>query len=140
MKKGSAPRGERSRSQSFQSCFCYLLPHLAGPHLTLLRSDDAIVFEKAKQQLLESMKKFRALTAGSKGTEVTCWDDVASAAAVALSQWEAKAKDSRVGRVKEWVRKMCNGMNNHATALKMLPSESEYVSLVAGSVSMIIKV
>lgn len=35
---------------------------------------------------------------------------------------------------------MCNGMNNHATALKMLPTESEYVSIIGGAVAMIIKV
>jgi len=70
----------------------------------------------------------------------TSWDDVQLAAAQVQAQWEAKAKEGHLGRAKGWIRKMCNGMNNHATALKMLPSDSEYVSLVAGSVSMIIKV
>lgn len=70
----------------------------------------------------------------------TCWDDVAAAVAETQSLWEARTKDSRVGRVKELLHKMCNGLENHATVLKLLPTESEYVSLVAGSVSLIIKV
>ena len=107
-----------------------------------IRSDDALVFNKAKRQLLESMQKFQHLVPGTKtvGEVPFSWGHVLSATSEAQLLWEAKAKDSRVGRVKEWARKMCNGMNNHAQALKMLPAESEYVSLVAGAVSMIIKV
>lgn len=51
-----------------------------------------------------------------------------------------KAKDTRIGRAKELVRRMGVGMNNHATALKMLPTESEYLGIIGGSVLMIIKV
>jgi hypothetical protein len=108
--------------------------------LPFFRSDDAMIFDKAKRQLIESMNKFRDLVPGNKSNQVvTCWDDVTAAVAEAQSLWEVKAKDSRAGRVKVLLRKMCNGLNNHATVLKMLPSESEYVSLVYGSVSMIIK-
>lgn len=70
----------------------------------------------------------------------TSWDDVVSAATKVQAQWETKATDSRAGRARDVVRRMCNGLNNHATALKMLPTESEYLSIVGGSVSMIIKV
>lgn len=100
-----------------------------------------MVFNKAKKQLLESMRKFQDLVPGPKGSDIpTCWGDVVSATFEVQAKWEAKAKDTRVGRAKELVRKMCNGMNNHATALKMLPTESEYVSVIGGSVLMIIKV
>ncbi|SPO04178.1 uncharacterized protein DNG_06861 [Cephalotrichum gorgonifer] len=104
------------------------------------RSDDAIIFNKAKAQLLVSMRKFQSFVTGARGNEVpTCWDDVMSAAAEAQSQWETTGKESRIGRVKGWVQKMCNGLNNHATALQMLPSQSEYVSIIAGAVTLIIK-
>ena len=87
------------------------------------------------------MRKFQDLVPGSRTDEVpTCWDDVVLATTKVQVQWEAKAKDTRTGRAKEFVRKMCNGMNNHATALKMLPTESEYVAVIGGSVLMIIKV
>ncbi|CAI4219214.1 unnamed protein product [Parascedosporium putredinis] len=105
------------------------------------RPDDALIFNKAKRQLLDSMRKFQSHVPGAKENELpTSWDDVVLAATAVQTQWETKAKDSRTGRARELVRKVCNGMNNHATALKMLPTESEYVSLVAGSVLMIIKV
>lgn len=87
------------------------------------------------------MRKFQDLVPGTKAHEVpTSWDDVVLAATEVQAGWEARAKDTRTGRVRRLVRKMFNGMNNHATALKMLPTESEYVSLVGGSVLMIIKV
>ncbi len=87
------------------------------------------------------MNKFGRLVPGMESNQVpTCWDDVAAAVTEAQSLWEARGKDSRIGRVKQLLRKMCNGLNNHATVLKILPTESEYVSLVAGSVSLIIKV
>lgn len=128
-KRSSARQGERCRALVYTQAF------------DTFRSDDAIIFNKAKVQLLESMNKFVRLVPGTKSSQVpTCWDDVAAAVAEAQSLWEAREKDSRVGRVKELLRKMCNGLNNHATVLKMLPTESEYVSLVAGSVSLIIKV
>lgn len=105
------------------------------------RPDDVIVFNKAKTQLLESMRKFQELVPGARTNEPSaCWDDVMLAATKVQAQWETKAKDSRAGRARELVRKMCNGLNNHATAMKMLPTESEYLSVVGGSVSMIIKV
>lgn len=109
--------------------------------LRLPRSDDLVIFNKAKQQLLEAMKKFQDLVPGAKTGELpTSWSDVASAAFETQARLEAKARDSRSGRVKELVRKVFNGMNNHATALKMLPTESPYVSIVGGSVLMIVKV
>lgn len=109
--------------------------------LTAYRSDDVLVFNKAKRQLLESMENFQALVPWTRDSEMpTSWDDVVSAATKVQAQWETKAKDSRAGRARDVVRRMCNGLNNHATALKMLPTESEYLSIVGGSVSMIIKV
>ena len=100
-----------------------------------------VLFEKAKQQLVLSTKRFQDLVPGHRSHKVPAtWDDVQAAVLAVQSQWEAKSKDSHIGQAREWFRKMCNGMNNHSTALKMLPSDSEYVSLIAGSVAMIIKV
>ncbi len=88
------------------------------------------------------MKEFQDLVpADMKSSSLpTSWDDVEAAVATVQARWETKGKDGHVTRAKGWVRKMCNGLHNHSTALKMLPSESEYVSLVAGAVTMIIKV
>ncbi|KAI9163967.1 hypothetical protein HJFPF1_05602 [Paramyrothecium foliicola] len=110
-------------------------------HFNETETQDAVCLDKAKDQLILAMKKFQEVVPNSlKTTELPrSWDDVWSVANEAQSLLEAKAKESHAGRAKSWIRKMCNGMNNHSMALKMLPSESEYVSLVAGSVGMIIK-
>lgn len=88
------------------------------------------------------MQGFQALVPShlSKGPLPTSWEDVEHVVSSIQAQWATKHKESNVERAKDWVRKMCNGLNNHSTALKMLPSETEWVSVIAGSVSMIIKV
>jgi hypothetical protein len=100
------------------------------------------IFVKAKQELLQSMKNFQSLVPEHmRMTSLpTSWAEVENAVSVVQAQWDTKIKETHIGRAKEWVRRMCNGMNNHSNALKMLPSDSEYISLVAGSVTMIIKV
>lgn len=99
-----------------------------------------VLFDKSKQQLLQSMKSFQNLFSERLQTAFSprSWAEVDLAVSKVQAQWDLKKK-THAGRAKEWIRKMCNGMNNHSTALKMLPSDSEYVSLVAGAVTMIIK-
>jgi hypothetical protein len=88
------------------------------------------------------MKRFQDLVPGApRNNELpTSWDEVRSATLEAQAGWEKKLKESRASKAREWIRKMCNGLNNHATALKMLPTETEYVSVIAGAVTMVIKV
>jgi hypothetical protein len=88
------------------------------------------------------MKRFQDLVPGApRNNELpTSWDEVRSAALDAQAGWETKMKEGRASKAREWIRKMCNGLNNHATALKMLPTETEYVSVIAGAVTMVIKV
>ncbi|KAK2767721.1 hypothetical protein FQN54_003879 [Arachnomyces sp. PD_36] len=111
-------------------------------HFSETRSDDESVFDKTRQELLQSMKKFQALVPEEfRSTTVVprSWSDVERAVSAVQSKWDSKPKDSQVSRTKQWLRKMCNGMNDHSAALNMLPKDSEYVSLVGGAVIMIIK-
>jgi PAS domain-containing protein len=112
------------------------------PSLTIHRSDDVTLFKRTRQELMESMKRFQDLVPGELKTTPLPrkWSDVEFAISEVQARWDVRSKETNIARAKEWVRKMCNGMNNHSTALEMLPKESEYVSLVAGSVTMIIKV
>lgn len=91
---------------------------------------------------MQSMKSFQGLVPEELRTAPmpTSWSEVELAVSTVQAQWDAKNKDSQMARTKQWIRKMCNGLNNHSTALEMLPKESEYVSLIGGAVSMIIKV
>lgn len=88
------------------------------------------------------MKSFQRLVPEHMRTTSlpTSWAEVEFAVSEVQAQWDTKVKETHVGRAKEWIRKMGNGMQNHSMALNMLPSSSEYVSLVAGAVAMIIKV
>ena len=88
------------------------------------------------------MRKFQEFVpeASKITTTAACWADVELAVQDVQSQWNTKVKESHFGRTKQWLRKMCDGLNNHSSAMKLLPSESVYTSLVAGSVTMILKV
>lgn len=91
---------------------------------------------------MSAMQAFQDLVPSQLRTTIIprSWADVETAVTEVQQQWGAKNKESYFGKATLWVRKMCNGMHNHSMALKMLPAESEYVSLFAGAVSMIIKV
>lgn len=89
------------------------------------------------------MRSFQALVPEELAGTTTVpksWSDVEHAVSTVQAKWDTKIKDSRVGRTKQWIRKMCNGLHDHSAALSMLPKDSEYVSLVGGAVVMIIKV
>lgn len=55
------------------------------------------------------------------------------------AKWDAK-EETPSGKVKGWLRKLCSGLNSHSTVLQLLPKDSEYVSIIAGAVTLIIKV
>ncbi|KFA70589.1 hypothetical protein S40285_04684 [Stachybotrys chlorohalonatus IBT 40285] len=105
------------------------------------RPEDLATFQKTKQNLMEVMRKFQDLVPVHlrKGVIPASWTEVDAAIQTVQAEWEAKRDGSRFFRAREWIRKMGNGMNNHATALKMLPTESEYITIIAGAVSMVIK-
>ncbi len=88
------------------------------------------------------MKAFQALVPEElRSTQLPkSWSDVEQAVSTVQAQWEAKTRGSYSARARDWARKMCTGLHNHSAALKMLPTDNDYVSLVAGAMTMIIKV
>lgn len=101
------------------------------------------MFTRTRNDLIGSMKQFQGLVVDPfqrKASLPATWEDVEAAVSEVQSQWETRAEESKVAQAKGWLRKMGNGMNNHSAALRLLPMESEYFSIVGGSVSMIIKV
>ncbi|KAK1995569.1 hypothetical protein LX36DRAFT_157800 [Colletotrichum falcatum] len=91
--------------------------------LSFTRPNDIVAFRRAEKELRQLMQSFQALVPNHppEAALPTSWDAVMQAVATT------------------GVRRMCNGLNNHSTALKMLPSESEWVSVIAGTVSMVVK-
>lgn len=88
------------------------------------------------------MTKFKSLVPSHLQTneEISTWDQVETIVSAVQAQWDAKGKRGLVDRAKGHFRRMCQGLNNHAGVLKMIPSENNYTSLIVGSVTMIIKV
>lgn len=70
----------------------------------------------------------------------TSWSDVETAVLTVQKNWESQSQGNKTSQAKEWFRKMCNGLHSHKALLDLLPKESEYVSVIAGAVTMIIKV
>ncbi|KAH7129225.1 hypothetical protein EDB81DRAFT_860164 [Dactylonectria macrodidyma] len=110
-------------------------------HLFAARPGDEESLLKTQQQLFGSMKDFQKFVPGHSATAapLTSWADVEKVVQDVQAQWDTKTNETHLGKTKNCLRKMCNGLNNHSTTLKLLPSESMYTSLIAGSVSMIIK-
>ncbi|KAG8170223.1 hypothetical protein KVR01_000968 [Diaporthe batatas] len=104
------------------------------------RPGDEEAFKKTKAGLHACMQAFQALVPEELGVTVipASWSDVELAVSAVQEHWESQSLN-RSSRAREWLRKMCNGLNNHKAVLDLLPKESEYVSVIAGAVVMIIK-
>lgn len=91
------------------------------------------------------MREFQNASESKSGTGASrslpaSWDYVRQVVSDVQSNWDAGKKENRSGRSREWLRKMCNGLNNHSAALKMFLSETEYTSILSGSIGMILQV
>ncbi|KAH8894174.1 hypothetical protein GQ53DRAFT_839826 [Thozetella sp. PMI_491] len=110
-------------------------------YYTSARPSDEQAFREMRSKLLQAMKNFRSLS--QKHTEQallpTSWEDVNLVISEIQAKWDTKNQESRMTRIKSGFRKLCDGIRNHSAALEMLPSESEYVSVISGCISMILK-
>ncbi|KAH6974180.1 hypothetical protein BKA56DRAFT_733835 [Ilyonectria sp. MPI-CAGE-AT-0026] len=105
------------------------------------RPEDEVTLFQTQHELSECMKSFQKLVPGSSTTNSlpTSWGEVEKAVQEVQAQWETRKKETHLGKAKSCLRRMCNGLSNHSAILKLIPSESVYTSLIAGSVTMIIK-
>lgn len=87
------------------------------------------------------MQSFQSLIPEELRTTVIprSWSDVDAAISNVQKYWEGQSQ-GKTSQAKEWFRKMCNGLHSHKALLDLLPKESEYVSVIAGAINMIIKV
>jgi len=58
----------------------------------------------------------------------------------AKTNWEIKRDDGRFGGIKKRFHNITDKLDSHSNALKMLPSDSEYVSVFYGSLFTVIQV
>lgn len=120
----------------------YFLMNTVSISLTSTRPEDEVALFQTQQELSECMKSFQKLVPGSSTANSlpTSWGEVEKAVQEVQAQWETRKKETHIGKAKSCLRRMCNGLSNHSTILQLIPSESVYTSLIAGSVTMIIKV
>ncbi|KAJ0124393.1 hypothetical protein J7T55_005731 [Diaporthe amygdali] len=102
---------------------------------------DEKVFEETRNELIKGMRAFQSLVPEELRTTAipASWSDVDTAVSTVQEHWESQSQGSKTSQAKKWFRKMCNGLHNHRAALDLLPKESEYVSVIAGAVTLIIK-
>lgn len=99
------------------------------------------MFKKTKTELVACMQHFQELIPEDLRTTgfPKSWSDVETAVSSVQRHWESQSQ-SKSSQAKEWLRNMCNGLHNHKAALDLLPKDSEYVSVIAGAITTIIKV
>lgn len=56
------------------------------------------------------------------------------------TEWQAKRKGGRMGRVKSLFHRFCGTLHSHSSLIKLLPEGNEYVSIFTGTLTAIIKV
>ncbi|KAI0437533.1 hypothetical protein F4803DRAFT_538430 [Xylaria telfairii] len=110
-------------------------------HFSSRVPEDNMFLNKAQQELRSSIEDFHEFVPNhlKSAPLPKSWSEVELAISSVQKGWDSRNSGSRVGQVNAWVRRMCNGLNNHATVLKLLPAESEYTSLISGAITMFMK-
>lgn len=87
------------------------------------------------------MQDFQTLVPEELRTTIipASWSHMETAVSRVQRHWESQSQN-KSSQAKEWLRKMCNGLHSHKAGLDLLPKGSEYVSVIAGAVAMILKV
>lgn len=100
---------------------------------------------KARYEELEgAMKAFQEAFPEAKVTTGTTraisWSSLLQSVADLKQQQEDKSKKSFLHQPKKRFHKVCDAINNHSSALKMLPQGDKYTSIITGSIETITKV
>lgn len=78
--------------------------------------------------------------AGDLPAQAESWQDVASVVDKVIARLERKQEKSRFRRATKHLRTFCSTVKAHSTALKMIPSTNEYVSVLYGALATVIQV
>ena len=100
---------------------------------------------KARYDELEAaMKEFQNAFPDAKVTSGTkraiSWSSLLQSVTDLKQQQEEKSKKSFLHQPKKRFHKVCDIINNHSNALKMLPQGDKYTSIITGSIETITKV
>ncbi|KAK3987611.1 hypothetical protein QBC44DRAFT_400058 [Cladorrhinum sp. PSN332] len=105
------------------------------------RTDDEAMFNQTRQELMNTMASFQSLVPEDISSTIlpACWSDVEEVVSTVQARWNLKSKQGHSGRIKTLFHKMCSSLNNHSAAFKVLPTQNDYVSVIAGAVGLIVK-
>lgn len=91
------------------------------------------------------MKEFYGLVQKSQPHDVSpqkieSWEDVTSVVESIMGRLQQKKETEKFRRATKHFRTFCNTVKSHSTALKMLPTNNEYVQIFYGALVTVIQV
>jgi len=72
--------------------------------------------------------------------KLECWEDVTAVVDKVRDRLERKQDRGKFRRATKHLRTFCGTIQSHSTALKMLPSSNQYVSVFYGALATVIQV
>ncbi|KAL8734031.1 MAG: hypothetical protein Q9166_001792 [cf. Caloplaca sp. 2 TL-2023] len=107
------------------------------------QSQEEIILASSTDELAKSYKAFQKCLPKGHVSRIEDgpprFKAVYEAVATADSAWKKNRERTNVGRMKTLFGKVCGSLENHRTLFAVIPSGDKYISLVAGSISAIVK-
>lgn len=72
--------------------------------------------------------------------KMNSWEDVALTVESMMNRLKTKQESGKFRRATNQLRRFCNTINAHSTALKMLPTNNDYISIFYGALSTALRV
>jgi tRNA-dihydrouridine synthase len=96
--------------------------------------------EQAMQEFKARVQKAHPQDADVELRNIKSWEDVASTVESMMCRLKEKQETSKFRRATKHLRTFCNTVNAHSTALKMLPTNNDYVSVFYGALATVLQV
>lgn len=91
------------------------------------------------------MREFRAQVQKGQPKDVfpekiSSWEDVTSIVEDMMNRLQQKKEKDKFRRATKHFRTFCNTIKSHSTALKMLPTSNDYVTVFYGALATVVQV
>jgi hypothetical protein len=114
------------------------------PNFTIQRGSDLESLTRQREELADAFRRFRDCLPREYQIELgknsVTKESIMHLVENARKSWETKRDSGRFAEVKKHFHRITNKLDSHSHALKMLPTESEYVSIFYGSIFTVIQV
>ena len=109
-----------------------IVSFLATDKLKAQRQELEVALVEFTDALPESMKTAQL--------DSQSWESLYNMIRKLQRQHEAKHSKGLLGQTKQRFHRICETIENHSSALKLIPTESEYTSIICGTLGTITKV